>query len=1130
VIYTNAGVNLILHGLWHDAALHVWADVGQADAGGAAAPPTSGANDDEDHGEPRDHPFAGALARLHEIIGDLTPDGLLATSTAEKMLTLRLPQVDGLPIRHSGGLAAQPSNQTTVTDSVSTASKSILAATSELPFGEFRVPALRFEPADAMDLLDSLPDPPARVWGGSMIFWQRVAQFVRRVLERGQFVPDLLQLGGETAPSIGTWRVRLRDVDVLARLEQLVGRMPGVCMAIRTGDRGNAAEPHRLVEDFVQRCGDALIRRHLNQDSFFQRVCERASPDASPEIHWLASLVGDRPVVGVAGEALSELNNQVRGWLSRVDDVRDAPPPTLHLELCEPDLDDDTIEAALSDHKEIDTDAPQADGDADSAPRDDTSPPPADSPRWVLRFGLEAPDGTGRVHDADSILSDPQAPLRILQPAAVNLREHLLGELHRVSGVYPPIGAALRRERPTHMDLTTVEAHSFLRDAAPLLEMEGVRLELPQWARRPTSMLGLRLNVRPAFSTGLADGESGAGVSSLGLQSIVEFEWQVAVGDRNLTPAQFEALRSSNQPLVRFDGEWIDLDLNRADQAARFLESRREGRMTLLEALRMTAGAGDELPDVPVVGLSGADWIERLLDESPTHSINPIEQPTTLAGDLRPYQLRGLSWLKFMDRLGIGSCLADDMGLGKTIQLISLLLCDQAEAQEAKTQNAQAERIASQHVEDESTANGPTLVFAPTSVVGNWQREIERFAPSLRSLIHHGPQRLSGDGFVRATQNVDVVITTYALGHRDLEMLQQIRWRRIVLDEAQKIKNPSAAQTIAIRSLAAPRWIAMTGTPLENHLSELWSIMEMINRGLLGSAAGFRKRFAVPIERFRDQAKADQLRRMIRPFLLRRIKSDPQVDCDLPEKMEMKVFCNLTAEQASMYEKIVNETLGEVESASGIRRRGIILAALTRLKQACNHPLNMLDDGSPLPGRSGKCDRLIEMLEEVIAEGDAALVFTQFRKMGDLLERMIRERFRIELPFLHGGVPGGRRQALVDGFQSGGENNPVMLLSLRAGGLGLNLTRANHVFHFDRWWNPAVEEQATDRAHRIGQMRKVQVHKFICIGTIEDRIDRLLTEKVALADKIVGSGDEWITGLSTEQLREYLTLARDAIG
>lgn len=1114
---------MILHGLWHDAALHVWADVGRNGATSAAgAMRADRGNGDYRAGTVQGHPFAGAPARLHEIIGDLTPDGLLATSTAEKVLTLRLPQVDGIPIPNGGGLLTQPSGQSSGREGAAE-SETVVALADEWAFGTFRVPALRFEPADAMDLLDSLPDPPVRAWGGSMIFWRRIAQFVRSVLQRGQFVPDLLQMGGDTAPSIGTWRIRLRDVDVLARLERLVGRMPGVCLAIQNGDRNGVAEPHRLVEDFVQRCGDALIRRHLSQDSFFERVSERATPEASPEIHWLASLVGERSTVGVAGEALSELNNQVRGWLSRVDDARDAPPPTLHLELCEPDLDDDSIEAVFEADVKSTADAKPADApmtDTKSVPEDGTMPLPVHSPCWVLRFGLESPDGTGRVHDADSIFSDPQAPLRILQPAAVNLREHLLAELHRVSGIYPPIGAALRRERPTHVELTTVEAHSFLRDAAPLLEMDGVRLDLPDWARRPTSVLGLRLNVRPTTGGGSMAGESNTGVSSLGLQSIVDFEWQVAVGDRNLTPAQFEALRSSNQPLVRFDGEWIDLDLNRADQAARFLESRREGRMTLLEALRMTAGAGDELPDVPVVGLSGADWIERLLDEAPSHSVHAIEQPATLAGDLRPYQVRGLSWLAFMDRLGIGSCLADDMGLGKTVQLISLLLCDQAEAKNA----------ASPPEDDASSAKGPTLVFAPTSVVGNWQREIERFAPSLKSLVHHGPQRLGGEGFIQATRDVDVVITTYALGHRDLELLRRIAWRRIVLDEAQKIKNPSAAQTIAIRSLVSPRWIAMTGTPLENHLSELWSIMEMINRGLLGSAAGFRKRFAVPIERFRDQPKADQLRRMIRPFLLRRIKSDPQVDCDLPEKMEMKVFCNLTAEQATLYEKIVNQTLGEVESASGIRRRGIILAALTRLKQACNHPLNMQDDGSALAGRSGKCDRLIEMLEEVIAEGDAALVFTQFRKMGDLLDRLIRERFRVELPFLHGGVPGGRRQALVDGFQSGGENNPVMLLSLRAGGLGLNLTRANHVFHFDRWWNPAVEEQATDRAHRIGQVRKVQVHKFICIGTIEDRIDRLLTEKVALADKIVGSGDEWITGLSTEQLREYLTLARDAVG
>ncbi len=438
-----------------------------------------------------------------------------------------------------------------------------------------------------------------------------------------------------------------------------------------------------------------------------------------------------------------------------------------------------------------------------------------------------------------------------------------------------------------------------------------------------------------------------------------------------------------------------------------------------------------------------------------------------------------------------------------------------------------------------------TLVFAPTSVVGNWIRELERFAPSLKCLVHHGPQRLHGEAFAAAAAEHDVVLTSYALAHRDIEDLAMGRWHRIVLDEAQKIKNPSAASTLAIRSLGAPHRVALTGTPIENHLSELWSIMEMLNPGLLGSAAEFRERFAVPIEKLGDADRSAHLRRMIQPFVLRRTKTDPQIAADLPDKIEMRVFCNLSPEQARLYEQITGEMLGQIDQATGIRRRGLILAALTRLKQVCDHPALIADKLPPtrrsgrvtpveetpldLDRRSGKCERLLEMLEEVIGEGDAALIFTQYRRMGHLLEQMITQRLRTPVQFLHGGTPARARDEMIQRFNAPGSEVKLFLLSLRAGGLGLNLTAANHVFHFDRWWNPAVEQQATDRAHRIGQTRTVQVHKFVCVGTMEERIDKMLTDKLALAERIVGSGDDWLTNLSTTQLRDYLSLSQEAV-
>jgi SNF2 family DNA or RNA helicase len=474
------------------------------------------------------------------------------------------------------------------------------------------------------------------------------------------------------------------------------------------------------------------------------------------------------------------------------------------------------------------------------------------------------------------------------------------------------------------------------------------------------------------------------------------------------------------------------------------------------------------------------------------------------------------------------------MGLGKTIQLIALLLHERAAGIGYRVSGIETGNAPSDSIPDTRhpipAPPGPTLLFAPTSVVGNWVRELERFGPSLKVLVHHGPDRLGAEVFAARAGKADVVITSYALAHRDKEDLRRVAWHRLALDEAQKVKNPSAASTLAIRSLSAGRRIALTGTPIENHLSELWSIMEILNPGLLGPAGEFRERFAVPVEKLGDRERADQLRKLIRPFVLRRLKSDPDIAGDLPEKMEARVFCNLTPEQAAQYERIVGQSLNQIDAATGIRRRGLILSVLTRLKQICDHPSLVLKDDGPVDGRSGKCERLAEMLEELLDEGDAALVFTQFREMGHLLESLIAKRLGVGVQFLHGGTPAKERDAMIERFQDTANGIKVFILSLRAGGLGLNLTAANHVFHFDRWWNPAVESQATDRAHRVGQTRKVQVHKFVCIGTMEERIDRLLTEKLALADKIIGSGDEWLTSMSTEQLREYLSLSKEAVG
>ncbi len=639
---------------------------------------------------------------------------------------------------------------------------------------------------------------------------------------------------------------------------------------------------------------------------------------------------------------------------------------------------------------------------------------------------------------------------------------------------------------------------------------------VPPWWDRPGARLGVR--ARAKTEAGLP----GRGI--LNLESLVEFDWELALGDQPLSREEFERLAALKMPLVQVRGQWVLLQPEQIEAAIAFWEKKRRlAEMPLRDALGLVLGTSDQVEGLPLQAVDTAGWLDDLLTQLQAgERLEPLPPPAGLNGEMRPYQVRGYSWLAFLRRWGLGACLADDMGLGKTIQAIALLLDARAAPGDAQ----------------------PALVVCPTSVVGNWKREVERFAPGLRVMVHHGGDRASGDEFLAAAREHDLVISTYGLVRRDVEDLARVSWSDIVLDEAQNIKNPQAKQAQAVRRLPAANRIALTGTPVENRLSELWSILQFLNPGFLGSQAGFRRDFGLPIERYQDRIAAQRLKGLVGPFILRRLKTDPAVIQDLPDKLEMKVYCSLTAEQATLYEAVVKESLERIRSAEeGIERRGVVLGALTRLKQVCNHPAHFLGDGSPLPGRSGKLDRLGEMLEEALLVGDKALVFTQFAEMGHMLRAYLQSLFGVEVLFLHGGTPQKQRDRMVARFQAGapsredgqgepGEGGeaggpPILLLSLKAGGTGLNLTAANHVFHFDRWWNPAVEDQATDRAFRIGQTRDVQVHKFLCAGTLEERIDELIESKKALAASVVSSGEGWLTELSTDELRDLMVLRRE---
>ncbi|MGB1012256.1 MAG: DEAD/DEAH box helicase, partial [Thiolinea sp.] len=580
---------------------------------------------------------------------------------------------------------------------------------------------------------------------------------------------------------------------------------------------------------------------------------------------------------------------------------------------------------------------------------------------------------------------------------------------------------------------------------------------------------------------------------------------------------EWQELVNAKSPLVQFRGEWMELHSEQMAELLTLWQQQEEAQaaLSVSDLIKQAAEADVETTEF-VFDEVLRNILERLQQQD---NIEPLENPNGLQGKLRSYQKQGLSWLATQEALGLNPCLADDMGLGKTIQVIALLL---HEREQYQGNAAQAEAV---------NSCAPTLLIAPTSVLGNWQKEIEKFAPSLRSTIHHGIKRTNivGD-FREVAMRNDVVITSFTIARKDSKLLNQQDWQRIVIDEAQNIKNPKSAQAKAIYGLKAAHRIAMTGTPIENRLMDMWSLFHFLNPGYLGTAAQFKKAYETPIQRDNDQHLSRQLKRLIQPFILRRLKTDKTIISDLPDKLEQKVYCNLTKEQASLYQAVVDDVQEQLEDAEGIQRKGLILSTLMKLKQICNHPAQFLRDGSHFSAtRSHKLARLNEMAEEALQEADSLLVFTQFTEVGSELETLLREKHHCPVYYLHGSTSRKQRELMIEQFQNPDTPAGIFILSLKAGGVGITLTQANHVFHFDRWWNPAVENQATDRAYRIGQEKTVFAHKMVTLGTLEERIDKMLEDKQTLADSIVGTDESWLTEMDNDAFQQLIQLNRNAI-
>ncbi|MER7007570.1 SNF2-related protein [Dactylosporangium sp. NPDC000555] len=723
---------------------------------------------------------------------------------------------------------------------------------------------------------------------------------------------------------------------------------------------------------------------------------------------------------------------------------------------------------------------------------------------WLVEFLLQPADEPGLLVPAEDVWHDAASPLFrwVDYPQDV-----LLADLGRASRLWPDLDDALRVPRPVSLRLDTAGAYRFL-TYATLLHDAGFGVLLPaQWQRRQELGLTLTVRSRQPAAPVLRD-------TTANRDAIVAYRWGLAIGDEFLSEADLAELSRAKVPLVRLRGRWVHLDQERLRAGLAFLRRGGRGEMTAGEAMRLTRLVPEGDLPLPVTGVDGSGWLADLLTGRAVERLELLAEPPSLAARLRPYQRRGLSWLAFLDSLGVGALLADDMGLGKTVQVLAL------EAQ----LRGQGPRP-------------PTLIVCPLSVLGNWRREIERFTPGLTLRVHHGSARPGRAGSSNPSDpagltdlpGADLVLTTYQVATRDVDVLAAIAWDRVVLDEAQQVKNAAGVTARAMRRLPARHRVALTGTPVENRLTELWSIADFLNPGLLGEASIFRARYSVPIERWGDADAARRLRRVTRPFLLRRVKTDRAVIADLPEKLERRQWCNLTLEQATLYRAVVDELFVKLrEGRAGPQRKGLVLSAMTKLKQVCNHPAHLMGDGTPLPGRSGKLARLEEILSAALAAGDRALVFTQFARFGHMLVPHLADRLGTGVEFLHGGTAKGARDRMVERFQ-GGDGPGVLLVSLKAGGTGLNLTAANHVVHVDRWWNPAAEAQATDRAFRIGQRRDVQVHTFVCIGTIEERVEHIMAGKRDLAGVAVGSGEGWLTGLSTDDLLDLVTLSPEAV-
>ena len=919
---------------------------------------------------------------------------------------------------------------------------SVVRLPMDLPSGADTVATVRLRPVDAVEALaERRTTFPA---ASDAMLWYRAVMGLADAVVRARRVRPVV---AHHPPRFeARWHV-VADDAVTVTTAGLAASMPPAVRAAGAVDVGE------VLEASV----DALVRRRLGAVGWRPQLSARGAEQRATKAVFLG-LGGGSPAVlhrltdhGAIVRLGHELDREA-------DRLQGLPTLVVHLRLAPPD-----------ERAGADPDAP-----------------------WRLTLEVADADDASRWCTARDADRHDESAVRVA--AGAQHVERVVEHLREVAGGLAqavPEWEGLHTLSPGEVELDIAQVEGLLGDRGAELERLDIALVGPEQLLRADATIRGRATPAPPAVTG----------SRFGAEALVE--WSATVDGAAIDDDQLRRAVEAGTSLLHVNGRWVRLDPGQLQRTAERLARHRaddarvdaSGLLRLAAAVPTGAAGTGEPASIDAVG-----WAAELLAGLPDESMAEAVEPPGFTGTLRHYQRRGLGWLGFLSRLGLGGCLADDMGLGKTATALAHL----------------------------ATLPGPHLVVCPLSVVHNWQVESGRFTPLLRVLVRHGAGRRDGQAASNELANVDVVITTYGTLARDLATLGALEWGTVVLDEAQAVKNHHTQAAKAVRELRARQKVALTGTPVENRLSELWAILDVANPGLLGSFGSFHERFAKPIERHGDADATGALRTLTQPFVLRRTKADRTLLPELPDKVEQLAFATLTREQATMYQAVVQQLLSDADETTGIRRRGIVLAALTRLKQICNHPAHALGDGSRLAGRSGKLTRFDELVDELVEAGERALVFTQYREMGILLQRHLLDRSQMHAPFLHGGVARGGRDGMVRRFQDG-EGPPLLLVSLKAGGTGLNLTAASRVIHYDRWWNPAVEDQATDRAWRLGQRSTVFVHKLVCEGTVEERIGQLIDDKRQLAASVLGGqGEAWLSELSTAELRSLIALQTPA--